>query len=116
MGDNLDYSGQIAISDPQTQMVKAIFSVTASALIASGAASGIADFTDPLLSRQSVSITNLDATNVIFVGLSSDLTSTRHWVYRLGDGENAVLQVGGQVEVFMRSDGGTPEATIVQLL
>lgn len=113
----IDYSGAIGQgADLDTQQVYATHQVTASGAVTSGSAAELATFTDPLESRQSVSITNLDATNTIFVGHVSTMTSTVHWIFELAEGENAVLQVGAQVDVYLLSDGGTPTATIVQYI
>ena len=111
-----DYSGQIAISDPQTQMIKATYVVSASAVVVSGSAQELNSFTPDLVDRQTVLLTNLDATNSIFVGFDSGLTSTALWHFKLGEGERAVLQVGGGVDVYLRSSAGTPTMTITQML
>lgn len=111
-----DYSGIIAQSDIHTQMVKAVYVVSVSAAVVSGSAQEIGSFTPDLVDRQTVFLTNLDPTNTVYVGFDSGLTSTLLWHYNLGEGERAVLQVGGSVNVYVRSSAGTPTITITQML
>ena len=104
--------------DQATMMVHATYSMSATAVVASGATAsgGLHSLVSPFVGRQTVIICNNDASENVYVGFQSDMDDTTGWIYKLASGERAVLQVNSGINPYLHAAAGAPPITVVQLM